>query len=49
MATETMGIKGFMCGNYGVKKKWSLFKREQKIRTRGGANRNYDWQCNYMQ
>ncbi|MDA2626373.1 hypothetical protein PDQ36_24345 [Bacillus cereus] len=30
MATETMGIKGFMCGNYGVKKKWSLFKKRAK-------------------
>ncbi|MDJ1478484.1 hypothetical protein QBX67_25915 [Bacillus sp. LS15-K4] len=34
MATETMSIKDFMDGNYGVKKKWSLFKKKaKKIRT----------------
>ncbi|MEM5659962.1 hypothetical protein AAHB50_32145 [Bacillus toyonensis] len=42
MATETMSIKDFMDGNYGTKKKWSLFKRKQKIRTRGGANKYCD-------
>ncbi|WP_144477446.1 hypothetical protein [Bacillus thuringiensis] len=30
MATETMSIKDFMDGNYGAKKKWSLFKKKAK-------------------
>lgn len=30
MATETMSIKDFMDGNYGAKKKWSLFKKKTK-------------------
>lgn len=30
MATETMSIQDFMSGNYGVKKKWSLFKKKAK-------------------
>lgn len=28
--TETMSIKDFMAGNYGAKKKWSLFKKKAK-------------------
>ncbi|MGX5599053.1 hypothetical protein ACWKTA_29150 [Bacillus cereus] len=30
METETISIKGFMDGNYGAKKKWSLFKKRAK-------------------
>lgn len=30
MAAETMSIKDFMSGNYGAKKKWSLFKKKAK-------------------
>ncbi|WP_243526813.1 hypothetical protein [Bacillus pseudomycoides] len=30
MTTETMSIKDFMDGNYGAKKKWSLFKKKAK-------------------
>lgn len=30
MATETMSIQDFMSGNYGAKKKWSLFKKKAK-------------------
>lgn len=30
MATETMSIQDFMSGNYGAKKKWSLFKKKTK-------------------
>lgn len=30
MATETMSIKDFMDGNYGAKRKWSLFKKKTK-------------------
>lgn len=30
MTTETMSIKDFMSGNYGAKKKWSLFKKKTK-------------------
>ncbi|WP_238797751.1 hypothetical protein, partial [Bacillus sp. EKM501B] len=31
------------------RKSGACSKRMQKIRTRGGANENYDWQCNYIQ
>lgn len=31
------------------RKSGAYSKRMQKIRTRGGANENYDWQCNYIQ
>nr|WP_255258340.1 hypothetical protein [Bacillus cereus] len=43
MVAETMSIEDFMDGNYGAKKKRSLFKKEsKKIRTRGGANKYCD-------